>query len=688
MIRLDSSVSMLSGIGAKTKKILESIKIETCKDLIFYFPFRYDDFSVISAIKDVQPGMTVTVQGVVQLLQNRRSPMKKKVLTEGLIEDETGSIKVVWFNQPFLIKNISIGDRISLSGKVNDHFYDLQLLSPSYEKIESGKEGLHTARLVPVYPLTSGISLKQFRALIRMALDHCLGQIDDWLPEELLQQEDLISLQKALQDIHFPLDDDAFVRARRRLQFDELLTLQLVSISLKKNLLRSPGVSIPFDKDITTRFIDSLPFELTKKQKKVSWELLKNMEEGHPMCRLLEGDVGSGKTLCAAMAILNVVNAHHQAVVLAPTEILVRQHFDTLSKLFVDFQIRVALITSSTHLDSGDSEAGKKEVQEGVRTGVVQVVVGTHALLEKGIIFNDLAFVVIDEQHRFGVRQRQLIHEKREDECMPHLLSMTATPIPRSLALALYGDLDISIIDEKPVGRKKITTKIVPPRFREWTYGFISKQIQKGRQTFIICPLIDPSDTLGARSVRMEYERLKKDIFPDLKIGMLHGRMRQQEKEKVMREMLSGDIQILVCTSIVEVGIDIPNATTMVIEGAERFGLAQLHQFRGRVGRSDHESYCFLFQTDEQKEERVRLKALVESEDGFALAEKDLALRGSGEMYGRRQSGLPCLKIATLDDLTLIQKARECALYYMEHIDTQPKMIERINEFEKAVHLE
>ncbi|MBI4599719.1 ATP-dependent DNA helicase RecG [Candidatus Uhrbacteria bacterium] len=691
----DMPVSSLPRVGTVLQKQLAKMGIETCKDLIFYFPYRFDDFSYSASIADLSIGTRATIHGRIDMIGNRRSRNRRMIVTEALISDESGSIKAIWFNQPFLIKNLHVGEYVSLSGKTNDSYYDLQMVSPVYEKMGSGTNSLreiepdpiflHTARLVPVYSLPSGITQKQFRTLMRNALDACGGgDVREWLPAHLLANEQMTSLYDALEDIHFPDRLEDARAAERRFKFEELFLYQLSSLRVKNSLAKLSAHAIPFDAKATKTFIASLPFSLTREQKEVAWEIFRDIEHSMPMNRLLQGDVGAGKTIVAVLVMLNVVRAGYQCALMAPTEVLARQHFTTLKKLFADFDVRIAFLTAQNH----ESRIKNQEVRATIATGGVDIIIGTHALLQEKIFFKNFALAVIDEQHRFGVMQRKVLREKNRDSLMPHLLSMTATPIPRSLALTVYGDVDISTIRSLPKGRKKIITKIVPQSYRGWTYDFIRKQIGRGRQAFVICSIINPTDTLGVRSVTEEYKRLTEGPFRCERVAMLHGKLKPADKERIMTAFRDHEVDIIVTTSVVEVGVDVPNANVMFIEGAERFGLAQLHQLRGRVGRAEHQSYCFLAPTNEEREQIARLKAVVASNDGFALAEKDLELRGEGDVRGLRQSGMPSLKIATLFDTELIEKARTYAQEYVGILETYPELKDHIIKFQGTVHLE
>lgn len=696
----------LSSHGRQCKRfhtLLAKRGLHKLRDVLYHIPFRCEDYSRVLPIAQLIQDTHATVQGTIQLISNRRSRRMRRVLTEALVSDMSGSVKVIWFNQPFLTKNLHVGDMVSLSGKTNDHFFDLQLVNPSYEKLVPHASPLHTARCVPIYSLGDGITQKQFHLVVKEVCDACLSEVSEWLPDELCKSEKLMSLREALRVIHFPADPSQWNQGLDRLKWDELFSLQLVHILLRQRLSAEVAHPILCSKNLKDSFLSSLPFVCTKTQLRACHEVLGDMARSHPMNRLLEGDVGCGKTIVAALAALATARvclsgrqAGLQSIFLAPTDILARQHFSTLCKLFEPFTLRIALLTSSlTRI--GNKESGiinkkskkeKSEVLESIKNNEIDIIIGTHALLESRVTFGSLGLVVIDEQHRFGVNQRKKIKEKSAQGPSPHLLSLSATPIPRSLSLTLYGDLDVSIIDELPPGRKRVITKIVPTRYREWTYDFIRKQIHAGRQVFIICPLIDLSDISGAKSVKAEYARLKKEVFPHLRLSMLHGKMKGGEKEHVMQGMLEGISDILVTTSVVEVGVDIPNASIMLVEGAERFGLAQLHQFRGRVGRSDYQSYCFLLPTSPDQEEVKRLKVVVSCSNGFELAEKDLALRGAGKLLGDEQSGWNELKIARLSDHELMRRTRMAAQSYAARIDEFGALRERVEHFDNDIHLE
>jgi ATP-dependent DNA helicase RecG len=691
---LKTSVSRLGQFGAVLSKRLKKLGIETVEDLIFYFPFRHEDFSNLIPISGVASDSTATIRGKIDLIANRRSWKKRKILTEALVSDDTGSIKAIWFNQPFLTRVLKAGDKVFLSGRIEYDYHSLQFVNPIYE-IARGDEtvGVHTARIVPIYPLTSAITQKQIRALVKISLNS-VKLIKDWLPKEIKNKWHLMDLNTAILQIHFPDDKKKLDSARHRLKFDELFLFQLQARRLRQELDASSAVKIPFKQEKIKKFVDSLPFKLTNAQRVAAWEIIKDLERGRPMNRLVEGDVGSGKTVVATIAALHTVLDGHSVVFLAPTEILARQHFGTISRILKGWPISVGLLTRSESkiMDGlGSRNFTKAEMLKKISEGDIQIMVGTHALLQEKVKFCDLALLIVDEQHRFGVEQRKNLKEKNKNNgFVLHLLSMTATPIPRTLALAFYGDLDLSIIDEMPEGRKKIITKIIKPSDKSATYQFVRQEVGSGRQAFVICPLIDPSDKIEVQSVQEEYQKLSQEIFPEFKIGFLHGKLKPDDKEKIMKDFLDNKINILVSTSVIEVGIDVPNAAIMMIEGAERFGLAQLHQFRGRVGRSEYQSYCFLFTENNNEKTKARLEALVNSNNGFELAEKDLELRGPGEVYGLKQSGLPSLKIATLSDRAIIKEAKNAvddiiklSRQLKEYPDLQAKL-----ETVDSIHLE
>ncbi len=651
-------IEELGGVGKRFADKLKKLGLYTIRDLLYWFPFRYDDFSSLKPISHLVYGEEVTIVGVIHKTHTRdaRSGMK---ITTSTIADGTGYITATWFNQPYLQKQLRPGKRIAVSGKVNQYLGKLTFQSPVWEPIDRElQSNLHTGRLVPVYSLTKGLSSRWLRKTTRKAIERTSGKIDDHLPTELRRDHNLLPLNRAIEEIHFPSSPEMRDRARRRLAFDEFLLIQLGVLRQRNQWKAKTGHAVKIDQELLERFIASLPFELTGAQKRALSSILDELKRDAPMSRLLQGDVGAGKTVVAAAAALMVVNSGFQAALMAPTEILAEQHYQTLSKLLGDQkQIELRLLTG------GLPAREKQEVQEEIASGKVNFVVGTHALIQKDVNFPNLGLSIVDEQHRFGVKQRAALRQQDPSgaQFYPHLLVMSATPIPRSLALTIYGDLDLSVIDEMPPGRQTIQTRWLAPRERERAYQFIKSQIEQGRQAFIICPLVEESEKIESKAAVEEHQRLQHEIFPDLKLGLLHGRMKSEEKEAVMAQFKRGELDILVSTAVVEVGIDVPNATVMLIESANRFGLAQLHQFRGRVGRGEHQSYCLLLADAVTETSEQRLKVIAETQDGFRLAEEDLKLRGPGDFFGTRQSGLPELRMAGLGDTQILEEARSVA---------------------------
>ena len=704
-MNLQTPIKDLNRVGKTTAKKLAYLGLKTAGDLLYYFPFRYEDFSRIVPIRDLKEGETVTIRGKLELIGNRRSFRRRTNITEALISDVTGSLRVVWFNQPFIAKMLQPGDEIFLAGKVRSDMLGPQLNSPVYEKVTAAGT-THTARLVPIYPLTSGITQKQLRFLMSQIID-LTKEAEEWLPENILEKYDLVPLSAALRGIHFPVDAVDLQQNTRRLKFEELFLLQLQAGLSRAGRARTKALVIRFQEEEIKSLVAGLPFTLTKTQKISTWEILQDLSKSQPMNRLLSGDVGSGKTVVAAIAAYNAVLNGYQVALMAPTEILTRQHYDSLVKILASRGVKIGLLTSNQVLDNQSEQIKKNDLADKIKIGELQIIIGTQALLSEKLKFKKLGLVVVDEQHRFGVDQRKEIKDKGKGV---HFLSMTATPIPRSLALAIYGDLDLSIINELPPGRKKILTRLVEPNKRQQAYDFIREQVRAGRQVFVICPLIEEakknsdefvpvnytfSGTTEKKSVLSEYKKLSEKIFPDLKVGYLHGKMPSKPgpaekltKNGVMEDFKNKKIDILVSTSVVEVGVDIPNASVMMIEGADRFGLAQLHQFRGRVGRAEHQSYCFLFTDSDSPRAMERLSYFEKTSDGFKLAEKDLMMRGPGEVYGTEQSGLQNLRLASLSDREIIKIARDAAEEVVPVLNDYPVIKEKLGEWTRRVHLE
>ena len=687
---LDMSIGDLPRINERYLKKFHKLGLATVRDLLYHFPNRYEDFSKIITIDKLKLNEIATIQGEILKIENIRTFKKRMNITEAVIKDATGSIKAVWFNQPFLTKNLKEGKRVSLSGKLATGPKGLYLSNPNYELLTIYKAPVHTARLIPIYPETIGLGSRFIRYYVKLILP--LGdKIKEFIPTDILKKHKLPNISTAIKNIHYPENLKQIEEAKKRFAFEELFLLQLFVLRQKQKFQKENAFSIPFDKNLIQSFVEKLPFKLTNAQRKASWEIIQDLEKTQPMNRLLQGDVGSGKTVVATMAALETAKTGYQVAFMAPTEILAQQHFKEVNKLLKGFDIKIGLLTRTQ----------KKNYDK------ANILIGTHALIQDKIKFKNLALVIVDEQHRFGVEQRaKLVRGKQ----MPHFLSMTATPIPRTLALTIYGDLDISLISEMPKGRQKIITKVVSPNQREQAYEFIRREVKKERQVFVICPRIEPQvnspSTVNGTSpqlkidsrkllwaevkaVKEEYEKLNEKVFPDLKIAILHGKMKSKEKEEAMSNFKNKKTDVLVSTSVVEVGIDIPNASVMMIEGADRFGLAQLHQFRGRVGRDKHQSYCFLFSTSGQTTSRLR--ALVKCENGFELAEKDMQIRGPGQFYGIRQSGLPDLAMDSLENLPFVKSVRQEANNLLEkdpELKIHPLLLNKLLEFKKSIHLE
>jgi len=718
--------------------------IKTVADLIFHFPFRYEDFSQIRPIKEIKPNEENCLAGKILEIKISRTWKKKLAVVQALITDQTAATKAVWFNQPYLVNVLKEGDWVCLAGKAVFDKRGIYLSNPVFEKLPNPPDSrqspsskidtsplAHTGRIVPVYPETAGLSSRWLRNLIKPLLWELKNKLSDPLPLAVIKKNGLMPLRQAIWQVHFPDSLAKAEAAKQRFSFEELFLLELAVLKQKLALSREKAPAIPLQMELMKKFVSLLPFKLTAGQKKCAWQILKDMEKPRPMSRLLQGEVGSGKTVVAVMAALNAIKAGWQVVFMAPTEILAKQHFAEVSKLLWPFKIKVALLTgredkiNSLKLKNESIEISRQKILDETRNGKIPLLIGTHTLLQNKVKFQKLALCIIDEQHRFGVEQRARLAQPEKNESgvrqLPHFLSMTATPIPRSLALTIYGDLDLSVLDEMPQGRKKVLTAVVPPEKRKETYEFIRQRVKKGEQVFVICPRIEKSEETDAakqnssltavpktslpdkkngrkktsweevKAVKEEYEKLSKEIFPDLRVAMLHGRMKSKEKEKIMKMFRAKKLDILVSTSVVEVGIDIPHATVMVIEGAERFGLAQLHQFRGRIGRSHLQSYCFLFTDSESKKTSRRLKAILKAKDGFELAQKDLEIRGPGSLSGAKQWGLPDLLMENLKNLSLVTKAREAAKEILAQdadLKSLPFLAKKLAAFQKNIHLE
>ncbi|MEP7162277.1 MAG: ATP-dependent DNA helicase RecG [Candidatus Moraniibacteriota bacterium] len=695
MLTFDTPLEELPHIKRPAWLRFKRLGLETVRDLLFHFPNRYEDYATIVPIGEVEEGNKVTIKGTVTSIRAERTWKKKMLLTEAHIQDATGTIRALWFNQRFVSQTLKEGVQVRLSGKVTQDRDGLVLSGPDFERSE--REATHTGRLVPVYPETAGLSSKFIRWQMAFVFQK-LEVFPDPVPEDILDELHLPNLRTALTYLHFPKNEKQMLLAEKRFAFDEMLLLQLKVLQVRALSETGKAFSLPLDATETKRFITSLPFQLTGAQEKSVQEILHDLSDNKPMNRLLNGDVGSGKTVVAALGANSAIEAGYQVALLAPTEILAHQHFETFSRLFAKKKTTVALLTASFQ-ELGSQKVSRATLLKAIQSGIPQIVIGTHALLQDDVRFEKLALIVVDEQQRFGVAQRAKLQELSYESAdgststAPHFLTMTATPIPRTLALTLFGNLDLSILDELPKHKKPITTKIaVSTTDREKIYQFIREEISRGRQAFIVFPLVEESKAMEeVKAATAEHVRLSEKAFPTLRLGLLHGRMKGKEKEKVMREFKEGKYHILVSTAVVEVGIDIPNATIMLIEEAERFGLSQLHQFRGRVGRGAEQSYCFLFPGKNSSAENKRLQAMEKMASGFELAEVDLKLRGPGTFLGDRQSGLPDIAMENLTNMRLIAIAREKAEGLLKKdpkLSRVPLLKKALSRFEERIHLE
>lgn len=765
-INLDTKVQFLKGVGPSVASKLNKLGIETARDLLYNYPRRYEDYTKITKISDLQYQVSsikykgdtsannqYTIRGTIIGIANKRTSRRGFTVTEAVVEDGTGTLKVVWFNQPFLEKMLVAGTTIILNGKVgyNSFTHEMVMESPNRAKKPC---------IVPVYCETAGISSYYIQKLVSN-IKYKVSAVEEYLPEDLIEQYKLLGIKDALLNIHFPESSGNLKMAERRIAFDELFFVSLRANLSREKIKKEKSFEIHISDEELASFVKSLPFELTLDQKKSAWQVVKDMRNDSPMNRLLNGDVGSGKTVVAAIAAFVAARAGFRTVFMVPTSILASQHFETFKSLFKDKDISIGLYTrerqelvlsSKYKVSRVKSSKSKKNLNTKYEILNSDLIIGTQALIQKDVEIENIGLVVVDEQHRFGVNQRQAIEslssrkykvsneERAQKPCIPapnlfagrqvedrmskveselptpvsiqsttnhqpptnlrpHFLSMTATPIPRTLHLALFGDLDISVIKEKPKNRKEIRTQFVMPQNRQKSYDFIRTEIKDGRQAFVICPLIENANVGMAdnlfeedrKSVLAEYKKLSEQIFPDLKMGILHGKMKAIEKDNVMAKFVSGELNILVSTSVVEVGVDVPNATVMMIEDAERFGLAQIHQFRGRVGRAEHQSYCFLFSSTMSPRALSRLESLENTLDGFRLAEIDLETRGPGEIFGTMQSGDFELKMASMSDRVLIEEASNAAKNIMmddPDLIKYPKLSEQISKFLQTKHLE
>ncbi|HEX6415905.1 MAG TPA: ATP-dependent DNA helicase RecG [Candidatus Saccharimonadales bacterium] len=675
-MNLVTPLEKIKGVGVKTAEQFAAAGLRTVGDLIDFLPRKHEDFSEVVKISDIHPGK-MTIKARCEKIATR--PVRRGLrITTATLVDNSGKLQAVWFNQPYRATQLKGDDEFFFSGEFEFNYNKYQLTNPSVEKVS--EMPLQTDRLLPVYRAIKGLKSQLVRKILG-ELRPLITMLPETLPQKIVTSEKLLSRSDAVLGMHFPSKPQDVRDARERLAFEELFQLLLAAQFNKQENSKLIGWHIPFDKNIVGEFVKELPFALTDAQRRAAWEIIQDFERKTPMNRMLQGDVGSGKTVVAGLAARSCAHSGFQTALMAPTEILASQHAETLSKLLSPFGLTVGLLMGSV------KGAARKILYEQIASGSVDVVVGTHALIQETVKFHRLGFVVIDEQHRFGVAQRQELLKKSEH--MPHLLAMTATPIPRSLALTVYGELDVSILNELPKGRKAIATKIWSPNSRPQLYEKVDAEIAAGRQAYVICNLIDENPDNEVKSVTAEYKRLQSSVFKHRKIGLLHGKLKADEKDDVMSRFASGELDILVSTTVVEVGVDVPNATVMIIEDADRFGLSQLHQLRGRVGRSSHQSYCYLVTSDSSKPSQ-RLKEIEKSGDGFYLAEVDLQLRGPGEIYGRAQHGALNLQIATLSDTKLIARAQKQAKVFVESGDDllqYKQLAEQVQQYQRLTTL-
>ena len=644
-MELKDDVKFVKGVGPNRVKLLNKLNIFTLEDLITYFPREYEDRSKPKKIAETENGEECLIEGIVtSRIREIRTHKKNMTIYKLIVRDETDSCELIWYNQSYLKKMFKIGETYKFYGKINKKIGMTEMLSPVYELEGNNK---NTGKIIPIYPLTYNLSQNTIRKIIENGLELAKDKLEETLPDYILKEYNLLGAKEAIEQIHFPDKLANFSKARNRIAFEELLTMQLLLLSLK-NKYKNTEEGIAFDKNVKmSDVINDLPFKLTKAQTRVLEEIDHDMESSKAMNRLLQGDVGSGKTIVSIIAAYKTVKSGYQMAMMAPTSILATQHMVNFENILSKYGIKCELLLGST------TKKKKVDILERLKNGEIDIIIGTHSLLEENVVFNNLGLVVTDEQHRFGVRQRSTIASKGKN---PDVLVMTATPIPRTLALILYGDLDISIIDELPPNRKKIDTFAVRKSMEERVNNFIKKQIDEGRQAYIVCPLVEESEEIEAKSVLELAEKYKTQIFKEYRVEYLHGKMKPKEKDEIMQRFKNGEIDILISTTVIEVGVDVPNSNIMVIENAERFGLAQLHQLRGRVGRGEYKSYCILKYQGNSEIIRKRMQVMQDTNDGFIISEKDLELRGSGEFFGTKQHGIPEFKVANLfEDIKLLK---------------------------------
>ena len=655
-MNLSDDVKFVKGVGPNRVKLLNKLNIYNLEDLITYYPRDYEDRSKPKKIADTVNGEEVLIEAIItSKMREIRTYKKNMTIYKLIVRDETDACEIVWYNQAYLKNMFQLGKKYRFYGKINKKIGMTEMLSPVFDVEEKSK---NTGKIIPLYPVTYNLSQNIIRQIIENGLEHIRDKLEETLPDYLLEEYKLLSLKDATNKIHFPSEFADFDKARKRLVFEELLTMQLLLLSLK-NKYKNEKKGISFNKEIKmSDLINELPFKLTKAQLRVLEEIDKDMESEKAMNRLLQGDVGSGKTIVSIIAAYKVVKSGYQTAIMAPTSILATQHLESFETVLSKYGIRCELLLGST------SKKKKEDILERLKSGEIDIIIGTHSLLEEKVVFKNLGLVVTDEQHRFGVRQRSTIVSKGNN---PDVLVMTATPIPRTLALILYGDLDISIIDELPPNRKKIDTFAVRKSMEERVNNFIKKQIDEGRQAYIVCPLVEENEEINAKSVLELAEKYKNEIFKEYKVEYLHGKMRPKEKDEIMEKFKNKEIDILISTTVIEVGVNVPNSNIMVVENAERFGLAQLHQLRGRVGRGEYQSYCVLKYEGNSEVIHKRMQVMQDTNDGFIISEKDLELRGSGEFFGTKQHGLPEFKIANLfEDVKTLKLVQSVAMKILQ----------------------
>ena len=664
MVDLEKDVKYIKGVGPNRVLLLNKLGIFTLKDLITYYPRTYEDRSKPKYIYECEDGEEVLIEAVVcSAMTNVR--LKGKTMQRLIVRDETASATITWFNQPYLKSKFTIGNKYKFFGKATKKAGKVMFTSPVFDMEEKSQ---NTGRIVPIYPLTYNLSQNNLRKIIEAGIEQVYGKLLETLPEYILKEYKLQNINDAIKQIHFPNEFKDFNIARNRLVFEELLSVQLALLQLKNNYIQEKGIKFSKEAKMSD-VINTLPFKLTKAQLRVLEEIDNNMESEKSMNRLLQGDVGSGKTVVAMCAAYKAVKSGYQAAIMAPTAILATQHMENFKTMLEKLNVRCELLIS------GITKKKKEDILERLKNGEIDILIGTHAILEDNVQFKNLGLVVTDEQHRFGVKQRTKIAEKGEN---PDVLVMTATPIPRTLALILYGDLDISIIDELPPNRKKIDTFAVNKNMTERVNSFIEKQLKEGRQAYIVCPLVEENEEMDLKSVEKLYETYSKEVFPQYKVEYIHGKMKPKEKDDIMERFKNKEIDVLISTTVIEVGVDVPNSNIMVIENAERFGLAQLHQLRGRVGRGQYKSYCILKFEGKGEKTKERMKVMCETNDGFVISEKDLELRGSGDFFGTMQHGLPEFKIANLfEDIEILKLVQGVAIRIL---DEDPKLEQEKNK--------